>query len=288
MNIKIEKRLKRIFLYLMVTLIVAVVVLPYLWLIISSISKKVDLLEVPLKLSSNEPTFENYKNIIFGTSNRTSDAASQFMTAFKNSTIVSVLVTVISMIIGVPAAYAFCRVNFKRKSFLFNSIMFLQMIPSIALIIPMYMIMIKFKLLDKKLTLVVVYLSFILPYMIWIMKGYFEGIPVEVEEAALVDGCNRFKAFYRIVLPISSSGLAATTIFVFIMSWNEFFYALNFTYTTSSKTLPVLITEFSSKFGTDYILTSTAGVIASIPPVFLSLIFQKYIISGLSSGAVKK
>jgi multiple sugar transport system permease protein len=288
MNIKIKKKIKKILLYLMVIGIMLAVLLPYIWLIISSVSKKVDILEVPLKLFSNHLTFENYKNIILGASNQTTDAASRFMTAFKNSTIVSILVTLISMFIGVPAAYAFSRFDFKSKLFFFNSIMFLQMIPSIALIIPMYMIMIKFKLLDQKLTLVIVYLSFILPYIIWIMKGYFDGISWELEEAALVDGCNRFQAFYKIILPVSSSGIAATTIFAFIMSWNEFFYALNFTYTTSSKTLPVLITEFSSKFGTDYILTSTAGVIASIPPVLLSLIFQKYIVSGLSSGAVKK
>ena len=127
-----------------------------------------------------------------------------------------------------------------------------------------------------------------LPYLIWILKSYLDGIPVELEEAAMIDGCGRVGAFFRVVLPVASTGLAATLIFAFIISWNEFFYALNFTATTASKTLPVLLTEFSSKYGSNFILASTAGVLASLPPVLVSLIFQRYIITGLSSGALKE
>ena len=106
-------------------------------------------------------------------------------------------------------------------------------------------------------------------------------------EAALIDGCTRVQSFFRVILPVAGTGLAATVIFAFILSWNEFFYAVNFTSTTAAKTLPVLITEFSSKFGSNYILTCTAGVLTSLPPVLVALIFQRYIISGLSAGAVK-
>jgi multiple sugar transport system permease protein len=119
------------------------------------------------------------------------------------------------------------------------------------------------------------------------MKGYIDGIPIELEESAMIDGCSRLGAFRRVVLPVAATGLAATVIFAFILSWNEFFYAMNFTQTLDSKTLPVLLTEFSSKFGPNFVLASTAGVIASVPPVLVALLFQKYIISGLSSGAVK-
>ena len=168
-----------------------------------------------------------------------------------------------------------------------NTVLFMQMIPPIALIIPMYMIMLRLKLMDNKWALIIIYLSFTLPFVTWIVKGYIDGIPTDLEDAAMIDGCGRLQAFFKVVLPISASGLAATTIFAFIIAWNEFFYALNFTSTLRSKTLPVLITEFSSKFGNDFILTSTAGVLTSLPPVLIALIFQKYIISGLSSGAVK-
>jgi multiple sugar transport system permease protein len=119
------------------------------------------------------------------------------------------------------------------------------------------------------------------------MEEYFESIPDELEEAARIDGCNRISAFIRVVLPIASSVLAVTVIFAFIVSWNEYFYAMNFTSAIAAKTLPVIITEFTSKYSANYIMTSTGGVVASIPPVLLTLVTQKLIIKGLTSGAVK-
>jgi multiple sugar transport system permease protein len=185
------------------------------------------------------------------------------------------------------ATYSFSRLRFRGRKPLFYSVLAMQMLPPVALIIPIYMIVLQLRLIDKKLSLVIVYLSFILPFVIWILKGYIDSIPVEMEEAARIDGCGRLRSFVYVMLPMASSGLAATTIFAFILSWNEFFYALLLTTTLASKTLPFVITEFSSKFGVDYIMTSTGGVLASLPPVLLALIFQKYIISGLTAGAVK-
>ncbi|WP_195283102.1 carbohydrate ABC transporter permease [Harryflintia acetispora] len=286
MNKKFKHVLKRTGLYALVLLIVVYVLAPYLWMVISSISTKVDLMEVPLKFIPRHPTLQNYKDMLLGTSNSTTDAASQFMHAMKNSAIVTVCVTAVSMAVGILASYAFSRFRFRFKQQTFMAILFTQMIPPIAIIIPLYMIMLRAKLLDNIWALTVVYLSFVLPFVIWIMKGYIDGIPTELEESAMIDGCGRLRSFFLIVLPVASTGLAATTIFAFIISWNEFFYALNFT-SLAAKTLPVLITEFSSKYGADYILTCTSGVIASLPPVLLALIFQKYIIAGLTSGAVK-
>ena len=286
MNKKLKHVLKRTGLYALVLLIVVYVLAPYLWMVISSISTKVDLMEVPLKFIPRHPTLQNYKDMLLGTSNSTTDAASQFMYAMKNSAIVTVCVTAVSMAVGILASYTFSRFRFRFKQQTFMAILFTQMIPPIAIIIPLYMIMLRAKLLDNIWALTVVYLSFVLPFVIWIMKGYIDGIPTELEESAMIDGCGRLRSFFLIVLPVASTGLAATTIFAFIISWNEFFYALNFT-SLAAKTLPVLITEFSSKYGADYILTCTSGVIASLPPVLLALIFQKYIIAGLTSGAVK-
>ena len=281
------KKLNQGIVYFLAIVIVLYVLTPYLWLVISSISSKADLLEIPLRWFPKHPTLENYANILFGTSNSTTDAASQFKYALLNSAIVTLTVTFTGMIVGLLSAYAFSRLRFRGRKTSFVVILFTQMIPPIAIIIPMYMIMLKFDLLDKKISLILVYLSLVLPFIVWIMKGYLDGIPVELEEAARIDGCSRLRSFVKIILPISSSGLAATTIFAFIIAWNEFFYALNFTSTAASKTLPVVITEFSSKHGADYIMSSTGGVIASLPPVLLALIFQKYIISGMTAGAVK-
>lgn len=287
MKSKTKRRMQRVILYLLVILIVIVVVAPFAWMVISSISTKADLLQMPLRWFPEHPTLDNYKAMLFGTSNSTTDAASQFLAAMKNSLYVTLITTVIALVVGLIASYAFSRFRFRGRDLMLNTTLFTQMIPPIAIVIPMYTIMLNLKLLDSKWALIITYLSFVLPYLIWLMKSYLDGIPTELEEAAMIDGCGRIRSFVLVVLPVAATGLAATVIFAFILSWNEFFYAMNFTSTIASKTLPVLITEFSSKFGSNFILACTAGVLASLPPVLISLIFQRYIISGLSAGAVK-
>lgn len=284
---KNNHRIKTFIIYILAIIIVLYVLLPYAWLIISSLSTKAELMTVPLRWIPKHLTLESYKNLFMGTSNSTSDAASQFKYALLNSTMISVAVTTIAIIIGILSAYGFARFRFKGQKPAFLIVLATQMVPPIAIIIPLYMIMLKLKLMDNIISLIVIYLSFILPFVIWIMKGYLASIPVELEESARIDGCSRMRSFFKIILPLSSAGLASTTIFAFIIAWNEFFYAMNFTTTLKAKTLPVVITEFSSKFGADYIMVSTVGVIASIPPVLLALAFQKYIIAGLTAGAIK-
>lgn len=287
MSVKTKRKIGRVVLYLLVALIVIVTVAPFLWMVISSISTKKELLEKPLRWIPQHITFENYQAMLAGTSGKTTDAASQFLAAFKNSISVTAIVTVISLAVGLVAAYSFSRFRFKGHDTLMNTILFTQMIPAVAIIIPLYTILSNMGLLNTKTGLVITYLSFVLPYMIWLMKGYIDGIPQELEEAAMIDGCSRLKSFIIVVLPVAATGLAATVIFTFILSWNEFFFALNFTSTAAAKTLPVLLTDFNSKFGANYILACTAGVLASLPPVLIALIFQRFIISGLSQGAVK-
>ena len=287
MSRKTKKVIGRIILYLLVLLIVFIVLAPFAWMFLCSISAKADLISKPYHWWPAHPTLQNYKDRIFGTGSTTTDAANQFLAAFRNSLIIALCCTAVSLLIGLLASFAFSRFRFMGRTLALNTVLFMQMIPPIALIIPMYMIMLRLHLMDNRWALIIIYLSFTLPFVTWIVKSYIDGISTDLEEAAMIDGCGRLQAFFKVVLPVSASGLAATTIFAFIISWNEFFYALNFTSTLRSKTLPVLITEFSSKFGNDFILTSTAGVLASLPPVLIALIFQKYIISGLSSGAVK-
>lgn len=287
MSRKMKKRIGRVLLYLAVIMIVVVVVAPFAWMVISSISTKAELLHRPMRWFPENPTFENYAAMLLGTSSRTTDAASQFLSALKNSCIVTFSVTVIALLVGLVAAYAFSRFRFRGRDLMLNGTLFTQMIPAVAIIIPMYTIMVNLNLLDTKLSLIITYMAFVLPYLLWLLKGYIDGIPTELDEAALIDGCTRLQSFFKVILPVAGTGLAATVIFAFILSWNEFFYAVNFTSTTAAKTLPVLITEFSSKFGSNYILTCTAGVLTSLPPVLVALIFQRYIITGLSAGAVK-
>ncbi len=287
MKIRTKKRIGRIVLYVLVAIIIIATIAPFAWLVIASVSTKTDLLKLPLRWLPENPTLDNYKAMLFGTSGNTTDAATQFLAAMKNSLIIAGIVVGASLAVGLLAAYAYSRFRFRGRQGLLNLTLFTQMIPAVALVIPLYMIFLNLGLLDTRTALIITYLSFVLPYIVWIMKGYIDGIPIELEESAMIDGCSRLKSFFRVVLPVAATGLAATVIFAFILSWNEFFYAMNFTSTIDAKTLPVLITEFSSKFGPNFVLASTAGVLASLPPVLVALIFQKYIISGLSAGAVK-
>ena len=275
---KIKKVLNRTVLYLLVLLIIVVTLAPYLWLIISSLSTKIELMSRQIFLIPHHITLANYKDLM----------SRDFIPAAMNSIIVTSSVVVISVIIGVLAAYAFSRFRFRGRNPLLNLSLFTQMIPPIALIIPMFIIFKRLDLINHRITLVMIYLSLVLPYLIWIMKSYIDVTPKTLEEAAMIDGCSRLKSFFFVVLPMISTGLAATVIFSFIITWNEFFYAFSLTKTLDAKTLPVLIYDFNSKFGANYVMSATAGVLASLPPVLIALLFQKYIITGLAAGAVKE
>jgi len=280
------KKIKRVFLYIVVLVIIFGVVAPYIWLVISSVSTEAELLRVPLKWFPKTPNFKGYKEIIFGGRFATRTAL-DFKKAVLNSLIVALSVTILCMVSGSISAYSFSRFRYKTLNFTFLAILAAQMLPPIVIAIPMYMIFLRIGILDNYITLIIVYSSFVLPLAIWFMKGFFDTIPEDIEEAAMVDGCSRIRSLVQIVLPLSSPGIASTSIFVFIISWNEFFFAFLYTSTLTSKTLPVLVSEFASKIGVDYVMMSTAGVLASLPPIVLALLFQKYIVKGLTSGGVK-
>ena len=166
--------------------------------------------------------------------------------------------------------------------------LFTYMIPPVALVIPMYMIFSQLNLLDNKSALVVLYLSFIIPFIIWVMQDFFGSISKSFEEAAEIDGASRLQTLFYIFAPIARPGAIATGILAFLMSWDEFFYSLVFTSSLSAKTMPVAIAEFNGKFTIDYGMISVAGFFASLIPVLVTLVFQKYIVMGMTSGGVKE
>jgi multiple sugar transport system permease protein len=161
------------------------------------------------------------------------------------------------------------------------------MLPAIATVIPLFYIVRLLQLADKPVSLIIAYSGFTLSYVVWVMTGYINNLPREMEEAAQIDGCNHLQAMWHISIPLALPGMIAVGTFSFLMAWNEFLYALVFTFTEASKTIPVVISEFGDKFGLDYGLYMTGGFIASLPPVILALVFQRYLVSGLAAGAVK-
>jgi len=276
---------KRFFLYLAVAGIVIWTVAPYLWLIISSLSLKIDLLTVPLRWIPPRLTLENYYSLFF-TRGSESVNARLFFHSLGNSAMISLTTMFICLILGVLAAYAIARLRFKGSNMLVLLMMATQLVPPIVLVVPLYVIMRKVDLLDKHLGLILVDISIVLPLVIWLMRGYFASIPSELEDAARIDGCTHLGALFRVILPLSGPGLVSVMIFAFIAAWNEYLYAFIFT-NVDAKTIPVLIGEFSTKLGLEYLRIAAAGVLASLPPILLALVFQRFIVRGLTSGAIK-
>jgi multiple sugar transport system permease protein len=277
--------IERVCIYFAVMVLCVYILAPYTWLILSSISYRIDLTTVPLHWLPKQVNLENYQQIFLGHSR--SSANRDLKYGLYNSLIIAGTSTVFCLIAGSLAAYAFSRLKFRGKGVFFALILSTQFLPIVVLIIPLYMIMRWFSLLNTRLALIIADCSFILPLIIWLMRGYFESVPKDLEDVARIDGCSRFGTIFRIVLPLSTPGLAASGIFAFIIAWNEFFTALILSSTLKSKTVSVLISEYSSKVGVDYVAMAAAGVIASLPPVILAIIFQKYIVQGLTAGAVK-
>jgi multiple sugar transport system permease protein len=177
--------------------------------------------------------------------------------------------------------------SFFLSNQLFIAIIALRMLPEIVTVVPLYIIMKKLGLNNTLLGLILVYTSFTLPFVIWMMESYFEAIPVELEDAASIDGLSRLGIFFKIIMPLSLPGLITTAIFTLLTAWDEFLFALIMTSTYQAKTLTVAISEFTTRHMIDYGLMMTGGLLSALPPLLVALALQKYIVSGLTSGAIK-
>ena len=267
--------------------VMAIIILaPFAWLLISSISPSAELLSIHPHWWPDHVTFDRY-NKIFSPATDGDNVAVNFRLSMVNSFIVAISTTLISLFVGTLGGYAFARLKFRfRRTSLF-AFLSIYMLPPIALVIPLYLALANLHLLDSKIGLIITYCSIVTPFSLWTMSNYFLSIPPDLEEAARVDGCSRLGAMVRVILPLARPGLLTTAMFGFLLSWDEFLFSLIFTSTTNAKTIPVAIAEFTGKYSSDFGLIAAGGILASAPPVILALIFQRYIVSGLASGAVK-
>lgn len=258
---------------------------PFIWLFISSIAFRKDLTTVPLHIIPKEVTFQRYLDIF---TNPNNDMAYTFKIAMANSLIVVLCVTAIALVVGSLASYAFARLKFIFKNQLMYLILFTYMLPPVVVVIPLYVYLSYFQLLDTKTALILLYLSMAIPFVIWVMQSYFGSVSKSFEDSAAIDGCNRLQTLWYIFLPIARPGIIATGILAFLIAWDEFFYAVIFTSTLHAKTISVAIAEFSGKNTIDYGMIATGGIIASLPPLIITFIFQKYIVQGMTAGGVKE
>ncbi|HSJ88550.1 MAG TPA: carbohydrate ABC transporter permease [Anaerolineales bacterium] len=281
-----KKKLRLLWLTLLVVVALIFIYIPVAWLIISSVSSRSELLSTPIHWIPQNPTLQNYINILLP-SQGTSEVAQTFRITLWNSLRVASSVTIIALVFGSLAAYALIRLQFPFRQSLLIGILGTRMIPEISLVIPLYLFATRFGLFNSPYILIITYLSFALPFAIWLMAAFFDTIPIELEDAARIDGATRLETLWKIIMPISAPGLVSTGLFVFLSAWDEFFFALILTSTVSAKTVPVAIAEFTGRYVVDVGGMMTGGVLAAIPPVLLSLLFQRYIVSGLTAGAVK-
>lgn len=281
-----RKQLERVITYFFVFMLVFAVVAPFIWMVISSISPQVELSAKPPHWIPDNPTLARYRALIFGSQSGAAipAATEKFLRGMLSSLVVSISTTAVCVVAGTMAAYALARLPIPGKPRVLVGILSAQMVPVIVIIIPLYLLL--RSLADTWIGLIVLYAGFMLPTVIWIMHSYFLSIPESLEEAAMIDGCSRLSALVRVILPLSGPGLVAVSAFTFLSSWNEFFMALIFT-GARTKTITVVVTEFSSQFGVDFGLMATGGVIGSLPPLILAFLLQRYIVAGLTAGALK-
>ena len=256
---------------------------PMVWMLLTSVKSGFAAMQSPPQWWPNEPTLASYTKLL----DPTNSVGQDFLRFFWNSLFVSTTTTILAVIVAVPAAYAFSRFDFPGRKFLFFSVLLRNMFPAVIFLVPLFILMRLLGLVNTHGSLVLTYLTFGLPLAIWLLKGFYDNIPYQLEQAARIDGATRFKAFVLIVMPLSVPGIIATAIYSFIGAWNEYIFAYTFLNRNEQLTLPVGIQRFFSENSTDFPGLMAASFMMSLPVVVLFLLLQRYFVRALTEGAVK-
>jgi len=267
--------LKKAVRIILIAIILFVFLFPVFWIVIGSFKVQGDFYAVPPKILPSTWNFDNYKSVL----------TERGLKGISDSLIISIVSTLLTMIIAVPASYALARYKpgGTQISFFILSVLFL---PPVIGVVPLFFIFKTLGLLDTYYVLLISYLFFNLPFSTWIMKGFFEDIPVELEQAVMVDGYSRFRVFFKVSIPLAKPGIAVAGLFAFIFSWNELMFASIFG-RAAVQTLPLVLQDFIGSRGIVWGQLSALGVIAAIPGILLAVFMQRYIVRGLTFGAVK-
>lgn len=295
--------MRKVFLFFASVLFLVYVLAPVAWLLSSSFQGEAEITSRPPHWIPREPTLENFeaifqareKKVTYET-RRAGDPATggyipstarDLLPSMWNSLVVAVAVVILNLVVGVPAAYAMAKIRFIGRSTSIYFMLTTRVIPDIALVVPFFLFIRTFGLLDHLGSLVITYLAITVPFSIFILVGYFESLPDELDKAARVDGCSRLQTLTRVYVPLALPALVAVVLFTFLSSWNEFLLALMFTQTPASQTMPIVVASFASDFTISFAFINAAGVLAVVPPVLMAIVFERYIVSGLTAGAVK-
>ena len=269
---------KRILSYAALTIVSALAAFPVIWMILMSVRPNVEVFSIPPTIIPRKFTPQAYIQVL---------SNSTYMRFFLNSYIVGLMVTLVSIIVATFAGYGFSRFEFRGSRLMSVFIVSTQMVPPITLLIPYFAMIVKVNLYDTYGGLIVTYASFSLPYAILMMTAYFNTIPKELDEAAIVDGASCFRVLRSVVFPAAVPGIISTGVYTFLLAWNEFLFALTLTRSNNMRTVPVGISILMGEHAYNWNTMLSISILGSIPVLLIFVIAQKYFISGLAAGAVK-
>ena len=264
-------------------LAMAIICLPGLWIVLSSLRPTVEIMAKPPVWIPQELSFDAYVAMFSGIGK----GGVPVLDYFRNSLIVSVTSTVIAIAIGMAGGYAFARFRFRGKSGMFLGFMLTRTVPGIALSLPLFFVYARLGIIDTHFGLIMAYVALNVPFTIWLIDGFFRQVPRDLAEAAQIDGCTRWQAFWQVEFPLAGPGIASAGIFAFLTSWNEFALASQLTRSVNSKTLPVGLLDYTAEFTIDWRGMCALAVVMIVPALTLTFIVQKHLVGGLTSGAVK-
>lgn len=263
--------------YTLVLIVMVGFLLPFTWMLSTAIKTTAEIFTFPPRVFPNNPTLDNFEVALDPT----------FLRYGLNSLLVATVTTVVTLFFATLSAYAFSRLQFPGRKLWLSLIILTQLLPLAVLIVPMHRIMSNLGLLNTYPALVIAYLTFTVPVAVWFLRGFIAGIPVEIEEAAMIDGCTRFQSFIRVILPLSVPGMTATATYVFVLTWQELMFASAFTVTQDMRTLPIGVLDFIGERTTDWGGLMAASVLVCVPVLILFMFLQRWFIAGLTRGAIK-
>ena len=252
--------------------------MPFYWMVATSLKRDKEIYGFEATLIPRQPNLDAYRRLF---------AQTPFVLYLRNSTIIAVSTTVASLVLGCLGAYALARLRFRGRAVIARGLIFTYLVPQSLLFIPLFAVMSTLALTDTLKGLTLAYLGFTLPFCTWLLLGYFRSVPLELEEAALVDGCSRLGALVRVILPMSLPALAVVAFFSFTQAWNEFLYANVFVNSVEARTITMGLTLFVVEDVFFWGPMMAAACLATVPPVVVYLVFQRWVVKGLTLGAVK-
>lgn len=280
---RFKRRLLKIAHQVGLFLAMVIICLPGIWIMLTSLRPPVEIMAKPPVWIPQEINLDAYVAMFSGVGK----GGIPVLEYFRNSLIISVTSTVIAIAIGMAGGYAFARFRFRGKSGLFLGLMLTRTVPGIALSLPLFFVYARLGIIDTHFGLILAYVALNIPFTIWLIDGFFRQVPKDLAEAAQIDGCTRWQAFWQVEFPLAGPGIASSAIFAFLTSWNEFALASQLTRSVNSKTLPVGLLDYTAEFTIDWRGMCALAVVMIIPALTLTFIVQKHLVSGLTSGAVK-